>query len=136
MSIGFVLEKVRHGSALSTGELKMLGDEIERLNAKLEGCVQEMSKRDEISSRAHLQDRDRAEKLRLAEEEVARLQDSLAHAKRQRTTEHEAHEETVRRLEGILKDIGYGLLYQPEHSREELAGVIEREVGAHPKPGK
>lgn len=133
-SIGFVLEKVRHGSELSTGELKMLGDEIDRLISKLEACAQELVRREEADKESRQADRDRAEKLRLAEEEVMRLRPALVHERQRREISLTTSDDRIRELTGILRDIGYGLLYQPEHSREELAGVIDRAVGSHPKP--
>jgi len=133
-AIGFVLEKVRHGSALSSGELKLLGDEIDRLESRFQGCAQEVARLGNTLDARHLQDRERAEKLRRAEEEVARLQDALAHARRRLQVESEGYEKAVGSLRGVMRDVGYGLRYQPELTREELAVVIEREVGAHPAP--
>ncbi len=134
-AIGFVLEKVRHGSALSSGELKLLGDEIDRLNSRYQGCAQEVARLGNALDGRHLQDRDRAEKLQKAEEEVARLQEALAHARRKLQVDSDGYEEVLGSLKGVMRDIAYGLRYQPEHTREELADVIEKEVGAHPAPG-
>ena len=134
MSIGFVLEKVRHGSALSTGELKMLGDEIDRLASRLEGCAQEVARRDEADKTARQLDRARAKRLRLSEEKVERQHRELEHLKRQRTTETNDHDQKMRTMTGILRDVHYGLLYQPELTREELANVIAAEVTPHPNP--
>lgn len=133
-AIGFILEKVSHGGTLTSGEVKILSDEIEHLVAKLEGCAQEVARREEADKTSHQQHRDRADRLRLSEEEGERLRDALAHAKRQRITEHEAHDAKVRELEGILRDAHYALLYQPELTREQISDVIATAVTPHPKP--
>jgi hypothetical protein len=132
-AIGFILEKVNHGSELSSGEIKIVADELERLMSKLEGCAQEVARREEADKISRQQDRDRAERLRLAEEEVGRLRGALAHEKQQRETKIADRDGHVRKLEGLLRDIHYGLLYQPEHTREQLAHVIAREVTPWPK---
>lgn len=133
-NIGFVLEKIRHGSELSTGEARMLADEIDRLMSNLEGCAQEVARREDADKISRQQDRDRAERLRLSEEEVGRLRDALDHEKNLREVRAIAYDDRTRLLEGMLKDIHYGLLYQPELTREELAEAIATEVTPHAKP--
>jgi hypothetical protein len=132
-AIGFVLEKVRHGSELSSGELKLLGEEIDRLVSKLEGCAQEVARREDAYKISRQQDRDRADRLRRAEEEVERLRTSSAHAKQQHTIEFQSYDRRLKEKDGILRDIHYGLLYQPEITREQLATTIASEVTPHPK---
>lgn len=131
-AIDFILEKLRHGGNLSSAERKQLIDGVDRITAKLSGCAQEVARRDEAAGVARQQDLGRADRLRLSEEEVARLQDALAHARRQRQTENDDHEDKVRILEGVLKDIHYGLLYQPELNREQLAEAIAGTVEPWP----
>lgn len=134
-AISFVMEKVRHGSSLDSGELKLLADEIERLHSKIEALAQELDRVSTASAQAHVADKARAKKLADAEAENARLLEALAHARRARRTADEAYESKVEFLEGVLRDVAYGLRWQPEISREELAGVIERiPITPHPRP--
>lgn len=134
VNIGFVMEKVRHGLALSPSEVKLIDQEIERLAAKLEGCANEVARRDEADVISRSQDRARAERLRLAEEGVDRLRGALEHEKQRRETNVADRDKRILELENLLRDIHYGLLYQPEHTREILADVISREVTPHPTP--
>lgn len=130
--IGFILEKVRHGSELGTGEAKMLAEEIDRMMSKLEACARELTRREEADTAARQHDRARAQKLRQLEEEVQRLRESLAFTKQQRAREVDAHADKVRNLESLLRDVHYGLLHQPEHDRKTLADVIAKEVTPYP----
>jgi len=130
--IGFVLEKVRHGSELSTGEAKMLADEIDRVMSRLEGCAQEVARRETADKAARQADRERTERLRQAEEEVTRLRGALEMERQRRQTNLETSTTRTTELESLLKDIHYGLLHQPEHSRKVLADVIAREVTPYP----
>lgn len=132
--IGYILEKVEHGSAVTTGEAKTLSEMIQRVTAKLEGCAQELARREEADGIARQADKARAEKLRLCEEEGERMREALEFSRRQRSVETGATGDKIIFLEGILRDIHYGLLYQPEITREELASVIAQQVTPHRKP--
>jgi hypothetical protein len=136
MTLSFLVERVRHGSVLSTSEVKILVEELERLTAKLEGCAQEVARRDEADKVSRQADRDRAKQLHDLEDEVKRVRAALAHEIQRYEVRTVERDDRERLLEGILKDIHYGLLYQPELTREELAGVIATEVTPHAKPGK
>lgn len=132
-AIGFVMEKVRHGGNLSSGERKMLADEIDRLSSKVEALAQELSRREFADGIARQADRERVEHLQRVEDDVTRLRKSLEHERQRRITENTANEEMVKFLKNVLRDIHYGLLHQPELTREELAAVIAREVEPHPR---
>lgn len=132
-TISFILEKARHASELTPSEIKMIVDEIDRLVSRLEGCAQEVTRRDAAAEMAREQDSDRAVRLRLAEEDLSRVRAALDHEKQRRETQLVDRDERVALLTGMLRDLHYGLLEQPELSREELAQVITTEVTPWPK---
>ena len=135
-AIGFVMEKVRHGSGLDSGELKLLSDEIDRLMSKIEALAQELARREEADTAARQADRERVEHLRRVEVDVTRLRGALEHERQRREVQLADRDKRITEMEGLLKDINYGLLYQPELTREELASAIATEVTPHAKPGK
>lgn len=134
INIGLLMEKIRVGDQLLPGEAQALAREVTRARERQAACAEEITRREEIDKAKRQESREFAERARAAEEEVERLREALQHAKTKASTDAAALADRVTHLEEILRDVHYGLSYQPELTREELANVITTIVTPHRKP--
>lgn len=103
--------------------------ELRRLNSLVETTMRELNKRDE-ARKGELAARRRLESTLLKlEGEVRREREGWDATRRESEQRLANIEERLRLAEGTLRDVHYGLLHQPEVSREQIAeaiaGVVE-----------
>jgi len=111
-------------------------DEFRRLSEQLDVCARELDKREQLRHEA-------VSAHRALEAAFDGLEERARSGREQWDIERvnlEARlaktQEKLRKAEGVLKDVHFGLLKQPELTREELATAITSVVKPYPEGAK
>lgn len=103
---------------------RALLDELKRLNDLVETQRSDLERKSELRGRETAEHRRLERSFRTLEEEAKRERDAWDASRTALEVRLADVQEKLRLLEGHFQDAHHALLYQPDHTREQIAGVI------------
>ena len=111
-------------------------DELTRLSEALDGCAREIEKVEHLREEALAAQRKLEYTFGILEDKSVRAREEWDRDRTEFDRRLADKTEKLVRAEGVLRDIHFGLLKQPELTREDLALAIESVVTPHPEGAK